>query len=131
MVTLDMTSEDAHLLESILGRMAGGSAEAAIAQALELEKAHLGSGHFLLALELWKRILDKDPQCVQAHLKLIALQERLELAADVQVQRRMLEQALRLQGISPERLEQMRAELGLGEPGERPGATSVSKEESP
>jgi hypothetical protein len=62
---------------------------------------------------LWKAVIQAEECLVEAHLRLIVLQQQLQLTQDAEVQQRILEDVCRREEITPEELDRIRAECGL------------------
>ena len=108
-----MTEEHQRNLDKIENLLSKGKAYKAMRLANSIAAEYNSNGHYLMAVQIWKRVLRTDATQVEAHLRLIALQDQLKLEEDARVQRRLLKQLCREEGITMEELERRKAELGL------------------
>ena len=90
-----------------------GKSEKALKLAREMGDEFVQSGAYLQAVALWKAVIQVDECMLEAHLRLIVLQQQLQLTQDADVQQRCLEDVCRREEISPEELDRIRAECGL------------------
>lgn len=108
-----MSEEHQRNLEKLEKLFSKGKAEKGMKLANLLAAEYNSKGHYLMAIQVWKRVLRVDPSQVEAHLRLITLQDQLKLEEDAKVQRHVLQDLCREQGISIEELEKQKADLGL------------------
>ena len=108
-----MTEEHQQNLEKLEKLFSKGKAFKAMKLANLLAAEYNSKGHYLMAVQVWKRVLRVDASQVEAHLRLIALQDQLKLEEDARVQRHLLQELCRESGIAEEELEQRKANLGL------------------
>jgi len=90
-----------------------GKSEKALKLARELGDEFVRNGSYLQAVALWKAVIKAEECLVEAHLRLIVLQQQLQLTQDAKVQQRILEDVCRREGIASEELERIRTECGL------------------
>jgi cytidylate kinase len=102
-------------IEKVTRLFSKGKSQKAIRLAREMGDEFVKSGAYLQAVALWKAVIQENECLVEAHLRLIVLQQQLQLIQDAEVQRRVLEDVCRREAISPEELERIRAECGLQE----------------
>ena len=100
-------------IEKVTKLFSKGKSEKALKLARELGDEFVQNGSYLQAVALWKAVIQADECLVEAHLRLIVLQQQLQLTQDADVQRRVLEDVCRREEITPEELERIRTECGL------------------
>ena len=109
--SLAMTDSDEKIIDKLEKLLAKSKFDKAFKLADTLAVQYMQEGLYLKAVVLWKAILKADPERIAAHLRLIALQDELDLQADAQVQRRILDDICRKQKISAEQLKHMQLQL--------------------
>ena len=100
-------------IEKVTKLFSKGKSGKALKLAREMGEEFVQSGAYLQAVALWKAVIQADECLVEAHLRLIVLQQQLQLTQDADVQQRVLEDVCRREEISPEELDRIRTECGL------------------
>ena len=100
-------------IEKVTKLFSKGKSSKALKLARELGDEFVQNGSYLQAVALWKAVIQADECLVEAHLRLIVLQQQLQLTQDAEVQQRVLEDLCRREEITPEELERIRTECGL------------------
>lgn len=100
-------------IEKITKLFSKGKSSKALKLARELGDEFVQNGSYLQAVALWKAVIKADECLVEAHLRLIVLQQQLQLTQDAEVQQRVLEDVCRREEITAEELERIRTECGL------------------
>ena len=100
-------------IEKVTKLFSKGKSEKALKLARQMSDEFVQNGSYLQAVALWKAVIQAEECLVEAHLRLIVLQQQLQLTQDAEVQQRVLEDVCRREEITPEELERIRAECGL------------------
>jgi hypothetical protein len=88
-------------IEKIIKLFSKGKSEKALKLARQMGDEFVQNGSYLQAVALWKAVIQAEECLVEAHLRLIVLQQRV------------LEDVCRREEISPEELDRIRAECGF------------------
>jgi cytidylate kinase len=100
-------------IEKVTRLFSKGKSEKALKLARQMSDEFVQSGAYLQAVALWKAVIKAEECLVEAHLRLIVLQQQLQLTQDAEVQQRVLEDVCRREEITPEELDRIRKECGL------------------
>lgn len=100
-------------IEKVTRLFSKGKSGKALKLAREMSDEFVQNGAYLQAVALWKAVIKQEECLVEAHLRLIVLQQQLQLAQDAEVQKRVLEDVCRREEITPEELDRIRTECGL------------------
>jgi cytidylate kinase len=100
-------------IEKVTKLFSKGKSEKALKLARQISDEFVDNGAYLQAVALWKAVIQAEECLVEAHLRLIVLQQQLQLTRDAEVQQRLLEDVCRREEISSEELDRIRAECGL------------------
>ena len=111
-------------LEKIDKLLSKGKTDKALKLSITTCEEYESTGLYLQAAAIWKKVLQMDPHRIEAHLKLIALQQQLGLMADVEVQKRLLEESCKQEGISAQELAKTKACLGIIDSDQDPPASA-------
>jgi hypothetical protein len=100
-------------IEKVTKLFSKGKSEKALKLARQMGDEFVQNGSYLQAVALWKAVIQAEECLVEAHLRLIVLQQQLQLTQDAEVQQRILEDVCRREEITPEELDRIRTECGL------------------
>jgi hypothetical protein len=100
-------------IEKVTKLFSKGKSEKALKLARQMSDEFVQNGSYLQAVALWKAVIQAEECLVEAHLRLLVLQQQLQLTQDAEVQQRILEDVCRREEITPEELDRIRAECGL------------------
>ena len=119
-----MNNDHDKALEKIDKLLTKGKTDKALKLSMATCEEYETSGLYLQAAAIWKKVLQMDPHRIEAHLKLIALHQQLGLMTDVEVQKRLLEESCKQEGISAHQLAETKACLGIEDCDQDPPAST-------